>query len=494
VNYCISKEFALKDYNDLKNFAAICVSKGKYEDAIKFITAASKIAYHLNFRLADDELEKLIKIISNFMIKPTTYRTTKNKIVFYDTFGLENRGLTQQYLNAFSMWDVDFLYILAGKTDSASGILADLSQYENADLVVLDTNKITCQEIYEKVVEFGAERIFIHISPFNVKDMVALSAIEKADKYLIDLTDHAYWLGKACSDYFIGFREYGAYISTYFRNIPPSKQIRQMFYPIFSKSIFLGFNVDVSNKKVIFSGGNYYKMYGKNNLFFEIIKRICIENSNVLVLIAGSGNSRPLIEFIKSEKLTGQVHLIGSRKDIGVVFEHIDIYLNTFPIMGGLMSQLAIKANKPLIGYTKADLPCNLAEGFFTSTNGVQLTYSELETFHHEINNLINDEIYYKEVVQKLRGLVTSQYHFSMDLRLKIETKKSVKKPPEDIGFDMEEFSSLYFDMENKYLKKYHQIKLSSIKLLYLRYSPKQFFVSLFWALKSKIEDRLFRY
>lgn len=494
MNYSISKEFALQDYSELKRFATICVKKGKYEEAIKFIITASKIAYHLNFRLGDDELEGLIKIISNSVIKPTPYNTTKNRIIFYDSFGLDNRGLTQQYLNAFSRWDVEFLYILAGKTDAASGILADLSQYDNGSLLVLDTNEITCQEIYEKVTEFGAEKIFIHISPFSVKDMVALSAIEKAEKYLVDLTDHAYWLGKVCSDYFIGFRDYGAHISTYFRNIPPSKQIKQTFYPILSESVFLGFDVDVSGKKVIFTGGAYYKMYGKSKFFLEIIKRICLENPKVLVFIAGNGNSKPIIEFLKREQLSTQVYLIGSRKDIGAVFEHIDIYLNTFPIMGGLMSQLAVKSSKPLIGYSSPNLPCNIAEGFFISTNDVKITYSDLEAFHHEINVLVSNELYYEKVVEKLRGAVISEDTFSSELLLKVETKNNINSPQKDIGFDLEEFSTLYFEMENDYLQKYHQIKLSSIKFLYLRYSPKRFFVSLFWALKSKFIDKFSRH
>lgn len=43
------------------------------------------------------------------------------------------------------------------------------------------------------------------------------------------------------------------------------------------------------------------------------------------------------------------VFLIGDRHDINEVFKHSDIFLNTYPIGGGLMTQYAAANSKPIL-------------------------------------------------------------------------------------------------------------------------------------------------
>ena len=60
--------------------------------------------------------------------------------------------------------------------------------------------------------------------------------------------------------------------------------------------------------------------------------------------------------MIKSNKFTSKIYdfFIGRRKRmaaIDAVFENCDIYLGTYPICGGLMSQYAAMHAKPILAY-----------------------------------------------------------------------------------------------------------------------------------------------
>ena len=97
--------------------------------------------------------------------------------------------------------------------------------------------------------------LFLYTMSYDVAAIVVFSAINIARKFQINLTDHAYWLGRDCFDYCIEFRDYGATISHRFRKIDSEKLIKIPFYPYVDyEAEFLGFPFESQNK-VIFSGG-----------------------------------------------------------------------------------------------------------------------------------------------------------------------------------------------------------------------------------------------
>lgn len=59
-------------------------------------------------------------------------------------------------------------------------------------------------------------------------------------RYLINPTDHAFWLGKSCLDFSIEFRDYGCNVSNKFRSIENNQIIKQIYYPILISSDFKG--------------------------------------------------------------------------------------------------------------------------------------------------------------------------------------------------------------------------------------------------------------
>ena len=101
-------------FSKIKKLAVRAYHKGNYGQAIRYVECASMIAYQTNISYADDDLEELNRLLSCKLLGENTEipATDSKRIVFYDSSGVDNVALTQQYLNAFIAWGIEFLYIL----------------------------------------------------------------------------------------------------------------------------------------------------------------------------------------------------------------------------------------------------------------------------------------------------------------------------------------------------------------------------------------------
>lgn len=60
------------------------------------------------------------------------------------------------------------------------------------------------------------------MAPWAMEAITAFHAFPNVRKYLINLTDHAFWLGTSCTDYLVEFRNYGINVSRSKRGLPLS--------------------------------------------------------------------------------------------------------------------------------------------------------------------------------------------------------------------------------------------------------------------------------
>jgi hypothetical protein len=485
------------DYNEFKSIANELILKKKFDDAEKFIVAASRIAYNFNFIYADKELDSMLKQISCFYIDEVDFDKIDGRYVFFDSFGQDNRGLTQQYIRALMQWGVEFLYILEYENSQCENIINELRQYSGATVFVMPktkTGKEKAQLIYDLVASFQADKAFLHLSPWSSTAIIAWNALTTVTRYSIDLTDHAFWLGSDFCDYYIGFRGYSAFVSSHLRGIGKEKLMIMPYYPISDDvDSFQGFEFDFSNKKIVFTGGSYYKMYGKDNIFLNILKKICEDNHNVVIAIAGSGNSKIIEDFIATNGLNERIFLIGNRKDISEVFKHIDIYLNTYPIGGGLMTQFAVLNNKPVIAYGQSNVILSIAESLFSYPCDIEMTYFNLSEFHSEINHMLSDDVYCSSKTKFYDELLLSPEDFSKELNCKIMDNVTVDTIIDIPDFNKSELIDIYLNAENKYLKSYERNKISNLRLTYARYNVIKFSRDVFFMLKGMIQDNLMR-
>lgn len=468
------------DYKTIKNLAFKAYSKGKLEKSLEFVKIAANLAYYFNFIYTDKDLEDLLKRISGQILdQKVPVKTVRNRIVFYDFFGLDNRGLTQQYIRAFISWDIEFLYILENyEPKNSKNIINELEDYSKATILILDKSLSTIEKIrlsHSKIIEYEPEKAFLHLSPWNVAGVTLWNALDKIERYQVNLTDHAFWLGVDCIDYSIEFRNYGYTVSYQKRGIPKEKILIQPYYPITECDQFKGFPEDVieNNSVLIFTGGAFYKMYGENNKFFEIIKTILDDNPVAKILVAGNGDDEPIKRFIKKNKYFSRLILIGNRSDINYVFQNCDIYLSTFPFTGGLMAQYAAFNGKPILSYTSREIPFNNLEDIFQHDGNVKITYESVDELRQECKKLIEDRLYRIEKGRVLKQLLIDEKTFNNNLHQLITGNRSTSMIVSSIKINYEKFANLYLELENYYIFSYRHLILSNFKINSIYLFPK---------------------
>ncbi len=467
----LTLEYVEQDYDKLKKIAKQELGKKNYGDCLNIISCAANIAYHLNFRFYDDELENYLKTISFDLINDVDFESISGRWVFYDYFGLDNRGLTQQYLNVLDDMGVEYLYILEKYTTETNhkDIINQVKNNDKAKVYINDSSldfKEQIENIIKIIDEYKPEKALLHLEPSHfISKLIWNRYSNKIKRYLINLTDHAFWLGRNTFDYCIEFRDYGMYFSNKFRKIEKNKLLLSSFYPIINEKEFQGFPKSTEDNIKIFSGGSYYKIYGANNLYFEIVKTVLNKYENTVLLFAGSGNNKPFKEFIRKNNFDKRIILLGHRNDINEVIKNSDIYLNTYPLGGGLLTQYALLNSTPVIAYAEKELPMIFTETM-TYKKGINCTYTDLNMFYEKFDHLMSN---YKALLYDKSIVSPTRKEFLVNF-IKIISEHTELEDIKDFNFSKERFLELYFDIENNYLKQYDLIKFKWLGLKYFKY------------------------
>lgn len=209
----------------------------EYHKVMDAISLMANMAYNINSFYTDDALEEFIDRVSlDFVKRNKDITPIENKWIFYDSFGWDNRGLTQQYIRALISWNVEFLFIFENFSESLSKeILLELKNYNKASIYIVDNTTPLEKRLNKlvKVIEnYNPSKAFLHLTPWNPFSFLLWNRFADIERFQINLTDHAFWLGKKCFDYCIEFRDYGYNISLKHRGIPKEKLLLAPFYPI----------------------------------------------------------------------------------------------------------------------------------------------------------------------------------------------------------------------------------------------------------------------
>lgn len=412
-------------YKKIKYFAKKEYLRNDIDSSLKNISLAANVAYKLNFIYKDDELESLLYEIAKKVITKSPAESNQlnsNKYVFIDALGYPNKGLTQQYLRGLMSMNVEILYISEYVEPSKRLIYDEIEQYTHGSLCLVPNSSYIdkIKFIYTQIVDYKPKVILSHLTPWDVVATTVLYALPEIKRYNINLTDHAFWLGAGCFDYLFEFRNFGATVSEDKREFKSQQILINPFYPIIDETPFLGFPKEVKDKVILFSGGDYYKIYGNNNKFLVMMKCILENNQDSILLFAGKGlNKKPVVDFIINNDLTNRFIIIDERSDINQVFAHSDIYLGTYPLSGGLMTQFAAYNSKPVVAYAEPNTTINNVEDliFNSGAEEVQITYTNIDEYYNEVQKLIQDGLYREEKGRYLKQALRTVEGFNFKLR-----------------------------------------------------------------------------
>lgn len=482
----LTKEDILTVYDKIKKMACQAYSARDYNKSIKYISIAARVAVYFNWIYSDEELENLMKKLSNAILNnfSTPFQNCiKGRYVLYDFRATDNVCLTQQYLRALMAANAEILYIPeVWNPSKAQSIIQELSDYPKATIIkpIPESASVDrINELYKTISDFKPEKIFLQLAPWSAMAVVLFNAFPGITKYYIDLSDHSFNLGTSCTDYILEFRERGCTVAIEKRQISENKILYLPYYPIVIKRRFEGFPEQVTKDKVILlSGGSFHKIYGDNNKYFEILKRLIQENPTLIVIYVGIGDATKFEQYIKENNLNNRLILLNFRKDINEVFEHCDIYLNTYPYSGGLMSQYAAVNGKPVLAYNKPEKQSDFVESIICDRTDIKVTYTNLEDFMSEAHQLITNKTYREYKGKQLKNILLTPEQFNEKLhKLISEPLMSYTYPR--VTIDYEAFFNKYLERQNDHSRTFKALILSKFKWQAIFMFPKVVYVSL---------------
>lgn len=426
----VTEDRVENDFLKLKQLISINIDNQKFEKACSYIQSASKLMYSANLVYSDEELENQIKKIANSVIIKKDINPIKDSVLFYDFFSIDNRGLTEQFIESIIEKNkYKLVYISGHKKNSSSIEIYKMLQNSNVDCFELSSEKELekAKQLYNLVFLLKPSKIIVHTAPWDIAALLVMYSIGNGiERYLSNITDHAFWLGKNCFDYIIEWRDYGCNISEQLRNINNKKILKLPYYPIVNDEIkFQGFPFSSEGKKIILSGGNLYKIQGSEK-FLNLVSYILDNYEDVVFLYLGCGDSTNLKRYIKEKHYENKFFYQEERRDIYQVMKRCFFYLNTYPVSGGLMTQLACYCGKLPLTLNDLNDKDNEISELFIKKSSFPILFSDEQEIKKTIDVIFNNEKIILNIEEEMQQLIPSKQIFSDVLHMYLDKGENV--------------------------------------------------------------------
>lgn len=407
--------------------------------------------YNYNYMYSDEELDHAIIDAGELINRnPKPPHVNTNIACIIDSTGASLRGLSWIYAKALIDLGYKLLYIVPFDKARKKGfaLLESFLTKNEATIIRIKKNsgRAQCQEIYDAVCKYMPKHLFFHGFPHDTSAFTAIGALpEGIARYLINLTDHAFWLGAKSFDRCLEFRYYGENISINHRGIPENAIGRVPFYPIqmIAQTTYEGLPFE-EDTPFFLSGGSSYKIEG-SSLFVEMVAKILKQHEDVHFLFLSNMKSSSIAELAKS--FPSRVHCAPERQDLIQVMEKALFYLSTYPIYGGLMTQIAASAGKVPLAL--------LLDGYEPSTKMLQanghIDFNSENELITEANRLIEEPDYRSMRGKEMKRIVLGPETFAQ--RIKAVVNGDVGEPFPHSESNDEAFRETYSIRNNSYAR-----------------------------------------
>ena len=404
------------DINKIKKVFYQYYLRDKFEEALDVLAFFGEFMYQVNQQYFDFDAEDVLKgITKRLSYNINIGRTNPKRVLFYDGFGIERRGLELIYIRALIENEYEIFYVVPEKKIKDISITTQLISNANGKIIKMPTlGRIKeIKWMTDLINDQNISKYFLYIRPNDVVPIVTAMLCEgKIDRFQINLTDHAFWLGKNAFDCCIEFRDYGADVSFEKRQIDKKKIVKLPYYPNINKEItFKGFPFEREGHQVMFSGGSLYKTFGDDNVYYKLVKEILDKEKNLIFLYAGQGDRSGLEELKKS--FPERVYWMDERNDLYQIMKHSDIYFSTYPMIGGLMSQYAIAAKKIPITLLHDDC----GKGVILHQDKAFFEFKDPKKLIDFVHEILNDHDYKEQCENQLEGETISIDEFNQGVK-----------------------------------------------------------------------------
>lgn len=402
----------------LKRIAEASIRKENFRKALDAVTAASFILEEYNQYYVDEELEGFVKDISAKLVIPAygPKEGDPSTILFYDSFGFDVRALALVYMHALADLGYRVIYITRIESKESQPELHEAVKHGNViwNYVSCNNREQEVKDIAGLFEKYKPAKAILYSTPDDAAAMTVFYAYEGiAERFKINLTDHAFWLGHDVFDYNLEFRNYGACVSVKYRGVPEDREIIMPFYPYHRDQEFQGLPFDPEGKKIVFSGGSVYKTLGDpGNRYYVILDKLLTKHEDLVFLYAGTGDDSEIRKL--QGRFPGRVYRIDERSDLFELMQQCTFYLNTFPFIGGLMMQFAADAGKVPLTLKKEGASDENKE-ILISQESVE--YDDVDSLVAEADRLLTDEEYRTRRGDELKADLISPSDFAKELQ-----------------------------------------------------------------------------
>lgn len=399
--------------------------KGKYNEFLSLIDTFAEYTAHYNNVFVDEVVESLLKEFSETQIgvADVDVKESKRIVVFYDQIGT-TICLGLQYIKGLLSAGYHVFYVFDSVTVDIKKDLLEELEYLNIDKKIFDRSFKKglpidrIKSVRDYIASIGAETVLVHSPAACSYSSVVLYSLKGMVRYRIVPGDHHFYTGVGCIDYFFEFREYGIGIANTFRRIPMNKIIKLPYYPIVkSNSSFEGYPVRKGDNIIIISAGHEGKFFG-SDLFFDVCKYILKKYSKAIILHIGN-YTKSFTTFVHKNGLEDRFFLLGYRTDFNGCIENCNILLSSYPMIGGLISQIAGLYSRPIIGMKENDEFCliNDIEDILGINTNLGITHSLNIGLYSYIDKLITDEVYRKQIGREIHEYMFTEEKFNNRLQ-----------------------------------------------------------------------------
>lgn len=446
--------------------------KGDVYKVICFLRYLTCFYYTINYTLADEELEQITKDVSHKILGDTVIQKgNDNTVLFYDGFGLVSRGLANIYVKALDELGFQVIWVMYEWAEDLNEIQNKFADRKNVQFMLIPKKSVLerMQELQNIIVNISPKYVYLYTLPDDVVGLGTFSTVTgDVERFLIDLTDHAYWLGKCATDYVIGFRNIGYNVAVKYRNFDSSQVLLLPYYPEKREDYsFEGMPFDIEKHEFVFSGGSIYKIEG-SELYADMVRYILDINSKIYFVYAGNGKSK-ILDAIK-QQYPKRFYQIPERKDLDKIMQKAKFYLSTYPMFGGLMTQYA--AQNGCIPLSLCNVENPLANPITLVLHPEEADYfvTNFDDACKKIKQLMEDRIYYEKMKENLNRQVISEEEFKNQLE-NIMRQKMSKFQGHIKDTDIESFLDIYrrratyeiyantiFNSRNKWVYRRHPL------------------------------------
>ena len=428
----------------------------KYEEALAKITTLANSLYESNQYYVDNDLENALLNIQKQLQKKCDFEEIENvntkTVLFYDGFGLDSRGLAYIYLKALVNLGYKVIYMTIPNAQGNIPRITKMIEHAGGEIVFCQTDSyiLWYQYIYKVPSIVKPAKAFFYTTPYDVSAVMAFNQLAgRVERYQINLTDHAFWLGINAFDYSLEFRDYGVNISLKHRMIARNKILKQPYYPDINKNIrFQGFPFEKKQDDfVVFSGGFLYKTIDDDLIYYKLVEYLLLKYPQLKFWYAGYGSNeefQPLRELMA--QYPNRVFYTTERKDLFQVLENVDMYLNTYPIAGGLLTQYSALAGKPPFTLSNGEDSC--AELLFDGAH-IDVESRDIDELMSHIDAYINNKLSNVEYREKMQNSVISEEAFADNLQNILVNRKS------EYGYSIHDISSYRLKEQNDFWHRF---------------------------------------